>query len=183
MKNDQRIAITRRMLKEGLLGLLKTKELNKVSVTELCHESGINRATFYRHYEQPRDILNDIRRDMFKDIRELMENLDAEEAIVDRLETVCAYFYDNRELLNVLFACRTDDEFVQLINETYKDSFSFQEFRNKESLIETDDDAIRLWAYYFSGGIYYLLRQWLREPIDKTPREMAELIHSFLCVR
>ena len=115
MKNDQRVAITRRMLKEGLLGLLKTKELNKVSVTELCHESGINRATFYRHYEQPRDILNDIRRDMFKDIRELMENLDAEEAIVDRLETVCAYFYDNRELLNVLFACRTDDEFVQLI--------------------------------------------------------------------
>ena len=59
MKDDQRIALTKRLLREGLLRLLSKTDLNKISVTQLCIESGINRATFYRHYEEPRDILND----------------------------------------------------------------------------------------------------------------------------
>lgn len=61
MKDDQRIALTKRLLREGLLRLLSKTDLNKISVTQLCIESGINRATFYRHYEEPRDILNDIK--------------------------------------------------------------------------------------------------------------------------
>ena len=60
MKDDQRIALTKRLLREGLLRLLSKTDLNKISVTQLCIESGVNRATFYRHYEEPRDILNDI---------------------------------------------------------------------------------------------------------------------------
>lgn len=54
MKDDQRIALTKRLLREGLLRLLSKTDLNKISVTQLCIESGINRATFYRHYEERR---------------------------------------------------------------------------------------------------------------------------------
>ena len=46
MKDDQRIALTKRLLREGLLCLLSKTDLNKISVTQLCIESGINRATF-----------------------------------------------------------------------------------------------------------------------------------------
>ena len=51
MKDDQRTALTKRLLREGLLRLLSKTDLNKISVTQLCIESGINRATFYRHYD------------------------------------------------------------------------------------------------------------------------------------
>ena len=50
MKGNQRIALTKRLLQEGLIRLLEKKPLDKNSVTELCGESGINQATFYRHY-------------------------------------------------------------------------------------------------------------------------------------
>ena len=46
MKENQRIAVTKRMLQEGLLRLLRTQPIDKIKVTELCEESGINRATF-----------------------------------------------------------------------------------------------------------------------------------------
>ena len=49
-KENQRIALTKKLLQEGLLRLLETKTLDKISVTVLCRESGINRATFYNHY-------------------------------------------------------------------------------------------------------------------------------------
>ena len=59
-KENQRIALTKKLLQEGLLRLLETKSLDKISVTELCRESGINRATFYNHYNSPQELLTDI---------------------------------------------------------------------------------------------------------------------------
>ena len=73
MKDDQRIALTKRLLREGLLRLLSKTDLNKISVTQLCIESGINRATFYRHYEEPRDILNDIKYEIFQEVAAFAE--------------------------------------------------------------------------------------------------------------
>ena len=55
-KENQRIALTKKLLQEGLLRLLEVKTLDKISVTELCRESGINRATFYNHYTSPQDL-------------------------------------------------------------------------------------------------------------------------------
>ena len=52
-KENQRIALTRRLLQEGMLRLLAQKKLEDISVTALCKESGINRATFYNHYTSP----------------------------------------------------------------------------------------------------------------------------------
>ena len=64
MKENQRIAVTKRMLKEGLLRLLRDKELKNIRITELCAESGVNRATFYRHYEMVEDVLYELERDI-----------------------------------------------------------------------------------------------------------------------
>lgn len=57
-----------RLLKEGLIRLLQKKDIEKIGVSELCAESGINRATFYRHYEIPLDILREIQNDFMTEI-------------------------------------------------------------------------------------------------------------------
>lgn len=75
MKDDQRIALTKRLLREGLLRLLSKTDLNKISVTQLCIESGINRATFYRHYEEPRDILMILSMKYFRKMQHLRKKL------------------------------------------------------------------------------------------------------------
>ena len=64
MKEDQRVALTKRLLQEGLLRLLEKKDIDSIHVSELCAESGINRATFYRHYKEPRDILRNMRQNI-----------------------------------------------------------------------------------------------------------------------
>lgn len=58
----------------------------------------------------------------------------------------------------------------------------------KESTYQTscgtdvDDDTMRLGTFYYAGGIYYILRQWITEPINKTPQEVAVLMYHFLNV-
>lgn len=51
MKNDYRIKITKMMIRQSLLNIMKRKNLNKITVKELCQNAHINRATFYSHYE------------------------------------------------------------------------------------------------------------------------------------
>ena len=68
-KENQRIALTKKLLQEGLLRLLETKTLDKISVTELCKESGINRATFYNHYTSPFDLLNSVEDKLAENLR------------------------------------------------------------------------------------------------------------------
>ena len=44
---------------------------------------------------------------------------------------------------------------------------------NKGYFTDVDDDTMRLGTFYHAGGIYYILRQWITEPINKTPQEGA----------
>ena len=53
---------------------------------------------------------------------------------------------------------------------------------NKGYFTDVDDDTMRLGTFYYAGGIYYILRQWLTEPINKTPQEVAVLMYHFLNV-
>lgn len=180
MKDDQRVALTKRLLREGLLRLLDKTDLNKISVTQLCTESGINRATFYRHYEEPRDILNDIKCEIFQEVATLAKKAASKGGTRKWLESTCCYFYEHSDIIKILFRYRTDDEFVILLNERLNEQYP--NLMNRECFTDVDDDTMRLGAFYYAGGIYYILRQWLTEPINKTPQEVAVLMCHFLNV-
>lgn len=178
MKEDQRVILTKRLLQEGILRLLQKEELGKISVTELCAESGVNRATFYRHYQQPRDIIVDIRHNLFNRVKLFEEKNRSAKDPKKWLEGMCQYFYEHAEILKVLFRCRTDEEFVGFINELYQSYF--QQLRDAGYGLALDDDDLKLTTYFFAGGIYYILRQWITEPILKTPQEVARVIYRFI---
>lgn len=50
-ENDARVRYTRMVIEKTFFGLLREKNADKITVTELCTRAGINRATFYKHYE------------------------------------------------------------------------------------------------------------------------------------
>ena len=177
MKDDQRVALTKRLLQEGLLRLLEKKDIDSIHVSELCAESGINRATFYRHYNEPRDILSSIRQNMIQDVRTFARKEKTDKNLQNWLEDLCQYLYDHAELLRILFKTRTDDEFVESIQVLYNEQFDPLHYKALEN---QDDDCRKLMAYCYAGGFYYILRQWILEPIHKTPQEVADIMFRFL---
>lgn len=61
MKNeDTRVQYTKKVLKDSLLRILKDKPIARVTIKELCEEAGLNRGTFYLHYNEPNDLLREI---------------------------------------------------------------------------------------------------------------------------
>ena len=45
------------LMVEALLLLLEKKDYEFITVTEICQKAGVNRSTFYLHYEQMDDLL------------------------------------------------------------------------------------------------------------------------------
>jgi len=57
---DRRTKYTRKVIRGALMELLKSKPYSKISVTEICRLAEINRGTFYIHYYDVDDVLDDI---------------------------------------------------------------------------------------------------------------------------
>ena len=52
--------MTRMLLKEGLLSCLENHSFESLTVTLLCKASGITRSTFYLHYSNIMEIVDDL---------------------------------------------------------------------------------------------------------------------------
>lgn len=59
-KTDRRTRYTRRVIKEAFLELLQKQRFSKVTVTAICKQADITRATFYLHYVDIYAVLDEV---------------------------------------------------------------------------------------------------------------------------
>lgn len=177
-KENQRVTMSKRLLSEGLMRLAKKKSVDKISVLELCKESGINRATFYRHYETPRDILVEMEKELFNEIFEEIAFPVSIQDVERYLEDICLYLEGRIEKLRILILSNTDTLFVQVLKDIYIEFFhnksGIQAFKN------FDSENFEVLGLYCSGGSYYILRHWLLGEIKKTPKEISAIAYQLL---
>lgn len=57
IKQDKRVLASAGKMKKGLLVCLKSKAFNDISVSDITRASGVCRATFYRIFDTPTDVL------------------------------------------------------------------------------------------------------------------------------
>ena len=55
-KEDRRVTLTKRMLKDALIDLLREVDIYHVSIRELCQRADVNRTTFYKYYGSQFDL-------------------------------------------------------------------------------------------------------------------------------
>ncbi len=75
-KTDRRSTRTRRAIKLALFKLLKTKDIESISITELTTLAGVNRNSFYTHYKGIHNILEDINYGILGEVDEILAKYD-----------------------------------------------------------------------------------------------------------
>ena len=58
-KQESKYFYTASLMDEALLLLLQEKDFDRITVKELCEKAGVNRTTFYLHYETMNDLLDE----------------------------------------------------------------------------------------------------------------------------
>ena len=58
-KSESKYYNTACLMDEALILLLEKKEYSFITVKEVCEKAGVNRSTFYLHYETMNDLLSE----------------------------------------------------------------------------------------------------------------------------
>ena len=66
---DRRTKFTQKVIKDTFLDLLETKDIKKITVSEICEKADINRATFYRYYLDVYDLLDKIQEEFVNELK------------------------------------------------------------------------------------------------------------------
>ena len=70
---DRRIRKTKHQLRQSLTALLKEKPVQDITVRELADLADINRGTFYLHYRDVYDLLNQIEEELLGELESVLE--------------------------------------------------------------------------------------------------------------
>lgn len=180
MKANQRVSLTKRLLQESLLKILEKKPLDKVSITELCNRAEINRATFYRHYYTPRDVLLDMQMQFVENIYQNFDISAFNKNPELFIEEICTLLYENSDFIKISIKNNLEDNIINLSCSAFLDYLKHNKIFNEN--IQFDDNDIKLFTAYMSGGSYFMIRQWLMDDIKKSPKEISKMVLSIIDV-
>ncbi|MCD8308496.1 MAG: TetR/AcrR family transcriptional regulator [Clostridia bacterium] len=175
MKENQRVVITKKMLKNSILELLKEKNLNDITVTELCSRAQINRTTFYRYYKIPADVLMEIEKDFVEEMRTTLWGIKTVEDAKRYLTKICEDCYDKTTTLGFFIRYDFGSEQASLLGDLYLNSHNAP-----DNLSDSSKDTELIVSTYFAGGSYFILRLWVSGKIKCTPAEMADLLWNLM---
>jgi AcrR family transcriptional regulator len=105
---DKRITKTKNNLKQTFARMLSKKSFEQITVKELCEESGTSRVTFYAHYKDKYDFLDDISKDMIKIAQDEYKRLQKENnfeknpvlSYCNFLDCILSMYYENFEFFS-----------------------------------------------------------------------------------
>lgn len=90
---DGRVRYTKMVIRQSFLSLLKEQAVDKITVSDICRLAEINRATFYRHYENQYGILYELELGLLSQIPSPQEN----QSLGSALQTAFQDLWEKRE--------------------------------------------------------------------------------------
>ena len=118
---DRRIRKTEEQLVKGLTKLMKTKSIKDITVRELADEVDINRSTFYLHYKDIFDMVEQIENKLVSNflntLDELNKNRITENTLLDFLNDTYNVIYSNSDICAVMLGPNGDIQFQKKIRD------------------------------------------------------------------
>jgi len=171
-EDDRRVRYSKMVLKECLIGLLQKKNIDKITVTELCEEADINRSTFYAHYTDTFDLLHHIERELLNELDKYLSQFsfigEAAESLLF-INKIFDYIAANADLCRVVLGENGSISFRKELM-TYVQQISIREWQ------DVDAELVDYLSMFGVNGCIGVIQRWLQSGLKKTPAEMAEMI-------
>jgi len=172
-KLDRRKKYTRMILKESLMRILQDKQIYSITVKEICELADINRSTFYAHYADQFDLLEQVEEELIDDLNMFLSeyNFSKEEEALKMTEKLIEYFATKQKECQILLSKNSHSSFEHKVRHIAKQYI----MQNQEKLGIDQNTFQYISAFIISGSIE-IMKVWLDNNMDKSPKEIAKLI-------
>lgn len=170
-KMDRRVKYSLMVIKESFIKLLGQKPISKITIKEICDDADVNRATFYAHYSDQYDLMDQIEQELIDGINRYLNGKDLNvisEAPVEMLEKILEYIKENAELFDLLLNLNGDLQFQREVTKI----IGQQHF---SAMTADQENSEYMFLFYASGSIG-VIQKWLKDGMKKPAGELAELI-------
>ena len=184
-KSESKYFKTATKMDLALVSLLKKKPFEYITVSEICETAGVNRSTFYLHYETVGDLLNETARYLLNDFLSYFSTdtkkvvLNLENCELQDLMFVCdkylspylSYVKDHKEIFKTALSNNKTLGFEEVYKRMFENIFNpiLERFNYPQ-------DNRQYVMMYYLNGINAIILEWLRNGCDKSIKEISEII-------
>lgn len=185
-KPDRRQARTKQVLLQALLELIEEKGTDQITVTDISNRADLNRGTFYLHYRDVPDMLEQIKGEAFNRIQALIRALDPRE-LLEHLDQGKVYpksvrlfeeFVAHRLFYQVVLGPNGDMSFLNRVMELFRNHFYTKftyEVEQSGRLVPIE----YLMAYSISANLG-VVQHWIRSGMQQSPEEISLILSSLM---
>ncbi len=189
-KSESKYFNTALCMDEALIALLEVKDLEYITVKEICEKAGVNRSTFYLHYETVADLANEAMENVNKRFLACFSQSEADfvgkikskrldDLVLITRDYLIPYLRFIRENKKVYRASFRNPNEMQA-NTRYR---SLKKYILEPILEKFQVPEIR-WQYYIAyyiEGIAAIIKEWLNNDCQDPAETIANIIEE--CVR
>ena len=163
------------MLKMAMLNLLTRKKIEEITVKELCDLAGVQRGTFYWHYNNTVELFDEVSQSDMNAIMQFHAERQKVELNVDAVKEFISFIKDKNTFLFVEY--KNLEEFEQT-KEVYK-AECLKIFANSLGVDLADEHNYNALCFVFAG-IYEYLMQWIKSDFKATEDEVAQHMYTMI---
>ena len=189
-KSESKYFATAARMDEAFLALLEKKDFAYITVKEICEEAGVNRSTFYLHYETMADLLSESVSHMNEQfLTHMKKDTDAfvtklwdcplDELYLITPEYLTPYL-DYIEQHKLLFRTATENAAVLGMDKSYERMFChvFTPILDRYGIPQQDRPY--LMAFYIQG-LMAIISEWLKNDCTDSVEDVVNVIQR--CVK
>lgn len=178
-KADRRVQRTRKLIREAFIALTIEKGFAAVTVRDITEHAEVNRATFYRHYLDKFDLLDQYAEEVYQlldtpDVAPAPTSAGQSSAGAEHLPAGMVQMFEHvrahAQFYRVMLGKNGDPGFAEKIQH-------YIEKRLRQSLPDTQlgQPFAELYLGYVASGSIGVIRWWLEHERPYSPAEMAAL--------
>lgn len=176
-KNAKR---SKKMIINAYIELIQEKDINKITITDIVNKADLNRGTFYRHYDYPRQILEQIQNEVIEKINEVIKEIEYKNIIKSPLsvinkvsEFIESNLFIYKKLVNIGESELFITELKEMVLAKIFSDTDIPKYIRKNIEIE-------MYILYTIGGVVTLYQAWLLDKIDCSLEELTETIKRMI---
>ena len=180
---DKRCRKTRRAITTALISLMSEKDISEITITEIAEEADINRKTFYAHYRDAYDILDEIENDMIEKLFHILDNADILKSMYNPyplLKELTSEINKDFEFYKLLVQSKDYNSLLNKVKGVFKERF----LELSEETIKTDREIVSFVIDFISSGITSVYKAWFSSErnisLEQLSKSMSLLIGNGL---
>ena len=179
---DQKNRKTKKLIQTSFVQILEKKSFETITIGEIAKKAQINRGTFYLHFQDKFDLLEQIEQQLFKDIGnhidELQLNYSSTHTFEKEQEQLAATLFSSIKEYSPLLKIFLSNRGRAGFHLRFRDAFSEKVRSNlekNESLQTNLKVPLDYFLSFITSAFLGLIEQWVQNGLDKSAEEMTVL--------